>query len=52
MTGQNLAAGGGAVSVTGSNLTLIVVVAVIALLALAVAGWLVREVLAASQGTA
>ncbi|MBO0809018.1 MAG: sodium-translocating pyrophosphatase, partial [Actinobacteria bacterium] len=47
----NLAAGGGAVSVTGGNLTLVVVVAVIALLALAVAGWLVREVLAASQGT-
>ena len=48
---HNLAAGGGAVSVTGSNLTWVVVVAVIALLALAVAGWLVREVLAASQGT-
>ena len=47
----NLAAGGGAVSVTGGNLTLVVVVAVIALLALAVAGVLVREVLAASQGT-
>ena len=52
MTGQNLAAGGGAVSVTGGNLTLVVIVGVIALLALAVAGWLVREVLAASQGTA
>ncbi len=52
MTGHNLAAGGGAVSVTGGNLTLVVIVAVIALLALAVAGWLVREVLAASQGTA
>jgi K(+)-stimulated pyrophosphate-energized sodium pump len=47
----NLAAGGGAVGVSGSNLTWVVVVAVIALLALAVAGWLVREVLAASQGT-
>jgi K(+)-stimulated pyrophosphate-energized sodium pump len=47
----NLAAGGEAVSVSGGNLTLVVVVAVIALLALAVAGWLVREVLAASQGT-
>ena len=35
----------------GANLTWVVVVAVIALLALAVAGWLVREVLAASQGT-
>ena len=41
----------GAVTVTGSNLTWVVVVAVIALLALAVAGWLVRDVLAASQGT-
>ena len=48
---QNLAAGGGAVSVSGGNLTLVVIVAVIALLALAVAGWLVRDVLAASQGT-
>jgi K(+)-stimulated pyrophosphate-energized sodium pump len=52
MTGHNLAAGGEAVTVAGSNLTLIVVVAVVALLALAVAGWLVRDVLAASQGTA
>src|SRR5580700_10997175 len=49
-----LAAGGSAtpVTVSGSNLTLVVIVAVIALSALAVAGWLVREVLAASQGTA
>src|ERR1700733_7456463 len=39
------------VSVSGSNLTWVVVVAVIALLALGVAGLLVREVLAASQGT-
>ena len=38
-------------SVTGSNLTWVIVVAVVALLALAVAGVLVREVLAASQGT-
>jgi K(+)-stimulated pyrophosphate-energized sodium pump len=52
MTGHSLAAGGGAVGVTGGNLTLVVVVGVVALLALAVAGWLVREVLAASQGTA
>src|SRR5215472_4371062 len=52
MTGHYLAAGGEAVTVVGSNLTLIVVVAVVALLALAVAGGLVREVLAASQGTA
>src|SRR5436309_10718061 len=47
----NLATDGGAV-VSGGNLTLVVVVGVVALLALAVAGWLVREVLAASQGTA
>jgi K(+)-stimulated pyrophosphate-energized sodium pump len=49
-----LAAGGSAtpVSVSGGNLTWVVIVAVIALSALAVAGWLVRDVLAASQGTA
>ena len=49
-----LAAGGPdtAVTVSGGNLTWVVIVAVIALGALAVAGWLVREVLAASQGTA
>jgi K(+)-stimulated pyrophosphate-energized sodium pump len=40
------------VSVSGGNLTWVVIVAVIALSALAVAGWLVRDVLAASQGTA
>src|ERR1700677_577475 len=38
-------------TVSGSNLTWVVIVAVVALLALGVAGWLVREVLAASQGT-
>src|SRR5499427_6529128 len=49
-----LAAGGpgNPVSVSGGNLTWVVIVAVVALGALAVAGWLVREVLAASQGTA
>jgi K(+)-stimulated pyrophosphate-energized sodium pump len=49
-----LAAGGPgvSVSVSGGNLTWVVIVAVIALLALGVAGVLVREVLAASQGTA
>jgi K(+)-stimulated pyrophosphate-energized sodium pump len=46
------AAGSSPVNLSGGNLTWVVVVAVIALLALAVAGWLVREVLAASQGTA
>ncbi len=39
------------VSVSGSNLTWVVIVAVVGLLALGVAGVLVREVLAASQGT-
>ena len=38
-------------SVSGSNLTWVVIVAVVALLALGVAGVLVREVLAAGQGT-
>ena len=47
--GSVLAAG--AASVSGSNLTWVVIVAVVALLALAVAAVLVREVLAASQGT-
>jgi K(+)-stimulated pyrophosphate-energized sodium pump len=52
MSRLNLAAGSGVVNVTGGNFTLVVAVAVIALLALAVAWWLVREVLAADQGTA
>jgi K(+)-stimulated pyrophosphate-energized sodium pump len=43
---------GSAITVAGANLTWVVIVAVIALLALAVAGWLVRDVLAASQGSA
>ncbi len=42
---------GAAVSLSGGHLTLVVVVAAVALLALAVAGGLVREVLAAGQGT-
>jgi K(+)-stimulated pyrophosphate-energized sodium pump len=48
-----LAAGGpgGPVSVTGGNLTWVVIVAVVAVLALGVAYLLVREVLAASRGT-
>ena len=41
----------GVATVAGSNLTWVVVVGVVALLALAMAGWLVRDVLAASQGT-
>jgi K(+)-stimulated pyrophosphate-energized sodium pump len=40
------------VSVSGSNLTWVVIVAVVGLAALGVAALLVREVLAASQGTA
>jgi len=48
-----LAAGGPAspVSVSGGNLTWVIVVALVGLAALGVAGWLVREVLAASPGT-
>jgi K(+)-stimulated pyrophosphate-energized sodium pump len=42
---------GAAPSLTGGNLTIVVVVAVIALGALGVAGYLVREVLAAGEGT-
>jgi K(+)-stimulated pyrophosphate-energized sodium pump len=52
MSRLNLALAGGAPSVTGANLRWVFIVAVVALLALAVAGWLVRQVLAASQGTA
>jgi K(+)-stimulated pyrophosphate-energized sodium pump len=54
MLGPAIAAGGSVapVSVSGGNLTWVVIVAVVALAALAVAGLLVREVLAASQGTA
>ena len=47
----NLAAGGGAPGVSGSNVTWVVVIAVVAVLALAMAGWLVRQVLSASKGT-
>jgi K(+)-stimulated pyrophosphate-energized sodium pump len=42
---------GTAVALSGSHLTLVIVVAAVALLALAVAGGLVREVLSAGQGT-
>jgi K(+)-stimulated pyrophosphate-energized sodium pump len=45
------AAAAGTVNVTGGNLVLIIIAGVIALLALGVAAGLVREVLAASQGT-
>src|SRR5487761_1009692 len=52
--GPAIAAGGpGAPApASGGNLTWVVIVAVVGLLALAVAGWLVRVVLAASQETA
>lgn len=52
MSGLKLAAEGGeAVDLGGAGLTWVVIVAVVALLALAVAGWLVREVLSSGQGT-
>jgi K(+)-stimulated pyrophosphate-energized sodium pump len=53
MSGLSLSspAGGTEVDLGGGDLTLVAVVGVIALLALAVAGGLVREVLAAGQGT-
>ncbi|HVE28417.1 MAG TPA: sodium-translocating pyrophosphatase [Sporichthya sp.] len=52
MSGINLAAESGEkVSLSGGNLTMVVVVALVAVLALAVAGYLVKEVLRADQGT-
>ncbi|GAA1271729.1 sodium-translocating pyrophosphatase [Sphaerisporangium rubeum] len=52
MSGLYLAADdAAAVSLSGSHLTIVIVVAAVALLALAVAGGLVREVLGAGQGT-
>src|SRR6202167_862216 len=51
MSKVSLALAGGQVGVTGSNLTWVIVVGVVALCALGVAGLLVREVLAASKGT-
>ena len=52
MSGLNIAADSGmALALEGRDLTLVIVVMVVALLALAVAGMLVREVLAAGQGT-
>lgn len=47
----NLAASGEALSLSSSNITYLVVIAAIALLALAVAASLIRVVLAADQGT-
>jgi K(+)-stimulated pyrophosphate-energized sodium pump len=51
MTRLHVALAGGQATVSGSNLTWVVVVGVIALCALGVAALLVREVLAASQGS-
>src|SRR6266699_1892608 len=52
MTRLGSALADGAATVAGSNVTWVAIVAVIAVLALAMAGWLVRQVLAAGQGTA
>jgi K(+)-stimulated pyrophosphate-energized sodium pump len=52
MTRLGSALADGAATVTGSNVTWVAIVAVIAVLALAMAGWLVRQVLAAGTGTA
>ncbi|MBB4934684.1 K(+)-stimulated pyrophosphate-energized sodium pump [Lipingzhangella halophila] len=52
MSGHSLAAqSGSALALEGMNFTLVGLVVVVALLALATAGWLVREVLASGQGT-
>ncbi|MGJ6965081.1 sodium-translocating pyrophosphatase [Streptosporangium sp. G11] len=51
MSVLHLAAAEPAVSLSGYHFNIVIVVAVVALLALAVAGTLVREVLAADQGT-
>jgi K(+)-stimulated pyrophosphate-energized sodium pump len=51
MSSVKLALASGPATVSGSNLTWVIVVAVIALCALGVAGVLVREVLAAGQGS-
>jgi K(+)-stimulated pyrophosphate-energized sodium pump len=50
-SGGILAAPGSGIQLSGSNLSLVVLVMVIALLALGVAFWLIRQVLAADQGT-
>ncbi|HKD89803.1 MAG TPA: sodium/proton-translocating pyrophosphatase, partial [Streptosporangiaceae bacterium] len=47
----NLAQGGGLPTVTGGNLVWVVVVALIAVIALCLAFWLRRDVLAASEGS-
>jgi K(+)-stimulated pyrophosphate-energized sodium pump len=50
-TGGILAAAGGGISLSGGDLGLVVLVMVVALLALGVAAWLIRSVLAEGQGT-
>ncbi len=51
MSGTVLAAGGGELSLTGKNVSLVIVAAVIALVALGFAAALVRAVLATGKGT-
>ena len=51
MSSLRLSLADGVPGVSGANLTWVIVVAVVALLALVVAGVLVRQVLAASKGT-
>jgi K(+)-stimulated pyrophosphate-energized sodium pump len=51
MTRLGSALADGAATVSGSNLTWVVIIAVIAVLALGVAAWLIRDVLAASPGS-
>jgi K(+)-stimulated pyrophosphate-energized sodium pump len=46
-----IAASGGGVTLHGGNLVFVIVIALVALAALGVAGYLVREVLSASEGT-
>ena len=52
MSGTTLAAEGGSVALTGSNVTYVVVAAVLALVALGFAFSLVRAVLSTGKGTA
>jgi K(+)-stimulated pyrophosphate-energized sodium pump len=51
MTRLGSALADGAATVTGSNVTWVAIVVVVAILALAMASWLFRQVLGASQGT-
>ncbi|MGZ6869342.1 MAG: sodium/proton-translocating pyrophosphatase, partial [Frankiaceae bacterium] len=51
MSGLPTLSGGASVSVTNGQLTLVAVVAAVAVIALLTAGYLVRQVLAESEGT-